>query len=33
LLSITSATIQKFFWKNIVCRFGVPPEITVDNGK
>jgi hypothetical protein len=30
LLSITSATIQKFFWQNIVCRFGVP---TVDNGK
>jgi hypothetical protein len=24
---------QKFFWKNIVCRFGVPSELTVDNGK
>jgi hypothetical protein len=33
LLSITSATIQKFIWKNIVCRFGVPHEVTVDNGK
>jgi transposase InsO family protein len=33
LLSITSATIQKFFWQNIVCRFGVPYEVTVDNGK
>jgi hypothetical protein len=33
LLSITSATIQKFFWQNIVCRFGVPHEVTVDNGK
>jgi hypothetical protein len=32
-LSITSATIQKFFWQNIVCRFGVPHEVTVDNGK
>jgi hypothetical protein len=33
LLSITSATIQKFFWQNIVCRFGVLHEVTVDNGK
>jgi hypothetical protein len=33
LLSITLATIQKFFWQNIVCRFGVPYEVTVDNGK
>jgi hypothetical protein len=33
LLSITSATIQKFFWQNIVCRFGVPYEVTVDNDK
>jgi hypothetical protein len=24
LLSITSVTIQKFCWQNIVCRFGVP---------
>jgi transposase InsO family protein len=33
LLSITSATIQKFFCQNIVCRFGVPFEVTVDNDK
>jgi hypothetical protein len=33
LLSITSATIQKFFWQNIVCRFGVPYEVTMDNCK
>jgi IS30 family transposase len=25
--------MQKFFWRNIVCRFGVPSELTVDNGK
>jgi hypothetical protein len=31
--TITSKTAQKFFWKNIVCQFGVPPELTVDNGK
>jgi transposase InsO family protein len=26
------ATVQKFFWQNIVCRFGVPKAISVDNG-
>jgi hypothetical protein len=31
--TITSKTAQKFFWQNIVCRFGVPFELTVDNGK
>jgi hypothetical protein len=33
LLSITSATIQKFFWQNIVCHLSVPYEVTMDNGK
>jgi IS30 family transposase len=32
LATITSVTVQKFFWQNIVCRFGVPKVITVDNG-
>jgi hypothetical protein len=32
LATITSATVYKFFWQNIVCRFGVPKAITVDNG-
>jgi ribonuclease HI len=32
LAIITSATVQKFFWQNIVCRFGVPKAITMDNG-
>jgi hypothetical protein len=32
LATITSATIQKFFLQNIVCHFGVPKAITVDNG-
>jgi hypothetical protein len=32
LATITSFTIQKFFWQSIVCRFGVPKAITVDNG-
>jgi hypothetical protein len=31
--TITSKTAQKFFWQNILCRFGVPSELTVDNGK
>jgi hypothetical protein len=33
LANITAPTIQKFFWQNIICRFGVPRELTVDNGK
>jgi transposase InsO family protein len=32
LATITLATVQKFFWQNIVCRFGVSNAITVDNG-
>jgi hypothetical protein len=32
LATITSAMVQKFFWQNIVCCFGVPKAITVDNG-
>jgi hypothetical protein len=32
LATITLATVQKFFWQNIVCRFGVPKAIMVDNG-
>jgi hypothetical protein len=32
LATITSVTVQKFFWQNIVYRFGVPKAITVDNG-
>jgi hypothetical protein len=32
LATITSVTVQKFFWQNIVCRFGVPKAITVDYG-
>jgi transposase InsO family protein len=32
IATITSATVQKFFWQNIVCRFSVPKAITVDNG-
>nr|CAE03827.1 OSJNBb0013J13.4 [Oryza sativa Japonica Group] len=31
--AITSAAVQKFVWKNIVCRFGMPKEFITDNGK
>jgi hypothetical protein len=31
--NITSATIQKFFWQNIIYHYGVPQQITVDNAK
>nr|CAH67763.1 H0124E07.10 [Oryza sativa] len=31
--TITSAAVQKFVWKNIVCRFGVPKEFITDNAK
>jgi IS30 family transposase len=32
LAMITSATVQKFFWQNIICCFSVPKAITIDNG-
>jgi hypothetical protein len=31
LATITSVTVQKFFWQNIVCRFSVPKAITINN--
>jgi hypothetical protein len=31
LATITSVTVQKIFWQHIVCRFGVPKAITMDN--
>jgi hypothetical protein len=33
LATIMSKSVKKFFWQNIVCRFGVPRSLTVDNGK
>jgi hypothetical protein len=33
LTNIKASTVQRFFWQNIICRFGVPRELTVDNGK
>ena len=32
LAVITKGKIQSFFWKNIVCRFGIPKMIISNNG-
>jgi hypothetical protein len=32
LANIKASTILKFFWQNIICRFGVPRELTVVMG-
>ena len=31
LATITEARIQSFFWKNIICKFGIPLTIISDN--
>lgn len=33
LASITTAKVQGFVWKNIICRFGIPRVIVTDNGR
>jgi hypothetical protein len=33
LTNVSSASIKKFFWQNIICRYSVPRHITVDNTK
>jgi hypothetical protein len=33
LTNVSPASIKKFFWQNIICRYGVPRHITVDNAK
>jgi hypothetical protein len=33
LVNIAAAQLKRFFWQNIICHFGVPTEITVDNAK
>jgi hypothetical protein len=33
LATITSVSIRKFFWQQIICRFVMPRELTVGNGK
>jgi hypothetical protein len=33
LTNVSSATIKKFFWQNIICWYGVPRHITIDDAK
>ena len=33
LATITETKVQNFIWKNIVCRFGIPRTIILDNGR
>jgi hypothetical protein len=33
LVNIAAAGLKRFFWQNIICHFGVPRKITVDNAK
>jgi hypothetical protein len=31
LINVSSTSIKKFFWQNIICRYGVPRHITINN--
>ena len=33
MATITEARIHNFFWKNIICRFGIPLTIISNNGR
>jgi hypothetical protein len=33
LVNIAATGLKRFFWQNIMCHFGVPRKIPVDNGK
>nr|KYP74016.1 Gypsy retrotransposon integrase-like protein 1 [Cajanus cajan] len=33
LAKITTENVQKFTWRNIVCRFGIPHTLITDNGR
>jgi ribonuclease HI len=33
LANITTTAIQRFLWKNVICRYGVPHAFVTDNGK
>ena len=32
LVSITQENVKNFFWKNIICRFGVPKVLVSNHG-
>ena len=29
---VRNREVKNFIWKNVICRFGVPKEIVIDNG-
>ena len=31
--TITEAKIRNFFWKEVICRFGIPHTLIINNGK
>nr|KYP37170.1 Pol polyprotein [Cajanus cajan] len=33
LAKITTENVQKFTWRNIICRFGIPHTLVTDNGR
>nr|KYP71460.1 Pol polyprotein [Cajanus cajan] len=33
LAKITAKNIQRFTWKNLICRYGLPHAIITDNGR
>jgi transposase InsO family protein len=33
LVNITTKSIERFLWKNVVCRYGIPHAFITDNGK
>jgi len=33
LAKITQQNVKNFFWKNIICKFGVPRVLVSDNGQ
>ena len=33
LAKITQQNVKNFVWKNIMCRFGVPKVLILDNGR
>ncbi|XP_074327644.1 uncharacterized protein LOC141665560 [Apium graveolens] len=33
LAKITTKQIAQFFWENVICQFGIPHIIVMDNGK
>nr|KYP56531.1 Pol polyprotein [Cajanus cajan] len=33
LAKITAENVQRFTWKNIICRFGIPHSLVIDNDR